>query len=244
VVLVALATWVLQVAASTTAGGAIAPESSAAFPRGTIGVALTLAGAGLIAVVALARLVPAHVWFGGATATVGVMALWQDWAIDGALTPEIHAVLLAAPLLLAGMTHVLLVEPDPPTTVSVMPALIAVLLPPTVAVLDDTASRWFTAAFGADADPSVGPLLRSLVLLIVAAALAVIGGRQGWAGVFWPGLVVLFVLVAAQLVDVATLVPDWIVLAVVGAGLVAAGARWEWIARNRRRTRAWIGSLH
>jgi hypothetical protein len=242
--LVALATWLLQVTASTTAGGTLAPEASAAFPWSTIGVALTVAGAGLIAWIAAAHLVPGHVWIGGATALLGVVALWQDWGVEGALTSEIHGVLLAAPLLLAGMTHLLLVEPDPPTTVSVMPALIAVLLPPTLSVLDDTASRWFTAAFGGDAEPATGPLLRSLLLLIVAALLAVVGGRQGWAGVFWPGLAVLMLLVAAQLVDAATLIPDWIVLAAVGAALVLAGARWEWIARNRRRTGAWLASLH
>jgi hypothetical protein len=127
--------------------------------------------------------------------------------------------------------------------VSVAPALFAVLIPPTLAVVDDTATRWFSSAFGGEADPSGVALSRSVVLLVIGAVLAVIGARGKWAGVFWPGLAVVIVLAVTQLVDAAAQVPTWITLALVGVVLVLAGARWEWVRLRGRRTRQWAGAL-
>jgi MFS superfamily sulfate permease-like transporter len=81
------------------------------------------------------------------------------------------------------------------------------------------------------------------VLLVIGAVLAVVGARGKWAGVFWPGLAVVVVLVVTQLVDAAAEIPTWITLALVGVVLVVAGARWEWVRLRGRRTRQWAGAL-
>jgi hypothetical protein len=74
--------------------------------------------------------------------------------------------------------------------------------------------------------------------------MVVIGGRRGWAGVFWPGAVVLVLLVGAQLIDAASLLPGWVSLAIIGLSLVLAGARWESVRQQGRRTRQWATRLH
>jgi hypothetical protein len=213
--------------------------------RTTLATAALTTGLLMIGVVAAFALPSGLVWIGGFTAFMGVQTLWPALDIDDwALAPEVHGLLLAAPLLLAGMAHVLLDEPHHvPTIVSVAPALFAVLIPPTLAVIDDTATRWFSSAFGGEADPSGVALSRSVVLLVIGAALAVIGARGKWAGVFWPGLAVVIVLAVTQLVDAAGQVPTWITLALVGVVLVIAGARWEWVRLRGRRTRQWAGAL-
>jgi hypothetical protein len=213
--------------------------------RTTLATASITTGLLMIGVVAGFALPSGLVWIGGFTAFMGVQTLWPALEIgDWALAPEVHGLLLAAPLLLAGMVHVLLEEPHHvPTMVSVAPALLAVLILPTLAVVDDTATRWFSSAFGGDADPSGVALSRSVILLVVGGLLAVIGARGKWAGVFWPGLAVVVVLVATQLVDAAAQIPTWITLALVGVLLVVAGARWEWVRLRGRRTRQWAGAL-
>jgi hypothetical protein len=223
----------------------VASTSTPLVPTRTIGVAWLVAGLGGIALAALLRGVPWLVQAPGALAALGVQLLWSTLGTDGwAWAPEAHGLLLAAPLLLAGMTQVLL-DPKPvPTLASVGPALSAVLLPPTLAVLDDTSDRWASALFGGNADPSTEALVRSVVLVLVAAVLVVLGARRGWAGVFWPGVAALVLLVAAQLFDAAALLPAWVSLALVGLVLVLAGARWEQVRLRGRRTRQWAARLH
>jgi uncharacterized membrane protein len=70
-----------------------------------------------------------------------------------------------------------------------------------------------------------------------------LGARQRLAGVFWPALGCLVVVIGAQLVDLADRLPPWIVLTVVGIALVAVGARWESVRRQGRQGRAWTDRL-
>ncbi|HAS08362.1 MAG TPA: hypothetical protein DCR52_03765, partial [Actinobacteria bacterium] len=74
--------------------------------------------------------------------------------------------------------------------------------------------------------------------------LAIVGGRNHWAGVFWPGVAAVIVISVAQIADVAALLPQWVSLAVVGVGLLIAGARWESVRLRGHRTRQWAGTLH
>lgn len=211
-----------------------------------IGVAALTAGMMLIGAVALLQLPSWSVWPAATTAFAGIAVLWP--ALDAgewALAPEVLGLLLALPLLLAGMAQVLMDEPKPVSTwLSVAPALVTVLLLPTFAVIDDASTRWLTSVFGDASETTTVGLLRSVLLLGVGAALAVAGARQHWAGVFWPGLGVFVIVTTVQLFDVASLMPYWVTLTVVGLVLVAAGARWESVRLRGRRTRQWAGSLH
>jgi hypothetical protein len=224
---------------------AVAAVGTPTVPTRTIGIAWVVVGLGGIALAAALRGVPWLVQGPGIVAALGVQLLWSTLDTDGwAWAPEVHGLLLAAPLLLAGMTQVLL-DPKPvPTLAAVGPALSAALLPPTLAVLADTSDRWASALFGGSADPTTEALVRSVVLVVVAAVLVILGARRGWAGVFWPGVAALVLLVAAQLFDAAALLPAWVSLALVGVALVLAGARWEQVRLRGRRTRQWAARLH
>jgi hypothetical protein len=151
---------------------------------------------------------------------------------------------LAAPLLAAGLLHAWLAQPRKPSTlITVAPGLIALLAPSTVSVLVDTTDRWFSGLFVGEQPVSTSALARGLSLAVAAAALVVIGARQRWAGVFWPGLVCLVLVVGAQLFDLADRLPPWLVLTGVGVLLVAAGARWETVRAQGRRGRIWAENL-
>jgi hypothetical protein len=241
-VLGVVGTWSLFLVNDTSLGSTRTDDA----PLFTLALAWLITGTGLIGLVAWRGWVPGSVWVGGVLALAGMQLAWvaldagEGWAV----APEVHGLLLAAPLLLAGMVHVLL-EPAPvPTWISVGPALTAALVPTTLAVVGDTLGRWFGSVFGQTDEPGTAALVRLVALAAVTAVLAVVGGRRGWAGVFWPGVVGLAIVVVTQLIEVAQLVPAWIALTVVGLLLVGAGARWEQVRLSGRRTRQWAAALH
>ena len=204
--------------------------------------ALVVAGFGLLAVLASMRSAVWTLWFAGALAAEGGHLAWKWLNIDQwGLGPELHGLFIAVPLLLVGMLVVLLKHDHVVSTwSSVAPAITAALLFPVAWVLEDSLTR----SAGAGAAPSTQALIRIVSFLILGLVLAILGGRNHWAGVFWPGVVAVIVIAIAQITDVAALLPQWVSLAVVGVGLLVAGARWESVRLRGRRTRQWAGTLH
>ena len=184
-------------------------------------------------------------WAAAAVAAVGASVTW-DWLnlTDWRIAPEIHGALVAIPLILAGALEVIRDQRDRHETVrtwtTVGPALVALLLFPVAAVVRDTMDRAQTTG-GA---PDTEAILRIVALLIIGTVLATAGGRNKWSAVFWPGIATVVVFAGAQVLDVASAVPQWISLTIVGIVLLVAGARWESVLRGGHRTRQWAGSLH
>ena len=204
--------------------------------------ALLVAGFGLLAVLAWMRSALWTLWFAGALAAEGGQLAWKWLNIDQwGLGPELHGLFIAVPLLLVGMLVVLLTHDHVVSTwSSVAPAITAALLFPVAWVLEDSLTR----SAGAGQAPSTQALIRIVSFLILGLVLAIVGGRNHWAGVFWPGVVAVIVIAVAQIADVASLLPQWVSLAVVGVGLLVAGARWESVRLRGHRTRQWAGTLH
>jgi hypothetical protein len=176
---------------------------------------------------------------------LGVLVARGPVDIEGwLLAPELLGLALALPLALAGALHVILADGRRvPTVFSFAPALSALLLPSTVSVIGDTTERWFSGIFAAEEQIATAALVRGLALAVLAAVLVAVGARERLAGIFWPALVCLVVVVGAQVVDLADRLPPWIVLSVIGVLLVAVGARWEWVRAQGDRGRRWAGAL-
>ncbi len=243
---VVLVPWIGMAAADSDRGAVYATGSwNADLPAAATAVAaaLLVTGSGVLLLSARVR-EPWPLWLGAATAVGGVLAAVAAWDTSAWSTPELLGLALAAPLAAAGAVHAWIARPRTlPTLIIVAPGLVALLAPSTLSVLSDTTDRWFSSLFLGEQPVSTAALVRGLSLAVVAAALAVVGARQRWAGVFWPGLVCLVLVVGAQLVDLADRIPPWLVLTGVGVLLVGAGARWEVVRAQGRRGRAWAGHL-
>jgi hypothetical protein len=205
---------------------------------------LLTAGLGLLVVVVAFGLPRWTGWAAAAVAAVGASVAW-DWLDLTAwrIAPEVHGALVAVPLLLAGAAELMRSQQQRTmrvrTWTTIGPALVAVLVFPVAAVVRDTVDR-VQAGAGA---PGTEAIVRIVGLLIVGAVLAIVGGRNKWSAVFWPGIVTVVVVAGAQVLDVASAVPQWISLTIVGVVLLVAGARWESVLRGGHRTRQWAGSL-
>ena len=100
------------------------------------------------------------------------------------------------PLLLVGMLVGLLKHDHVVSTwSSAAPAITAALLFPVAWVLEDSLTR----RAGAGAAPSTEALIRIVSFLILGLVLAIVGGRNHWAGVFWPGGVAVMFMPFAQI---------------------------------------------
>jgi hypothetical protein len=86
-------------------------------------------------------------------------------------------------------------------------------------------------------------LVRLGCVLVLGGAAAVLGARRLWAGLLWPAAVTLVVAGGAQLWGSTHVLPRWLVLAVVGVALVAAGARLEWLRDRRTSFQRWTDRL-
>jgi hypothetical protein len=116
------------------------------------------------------------------------------------------------------------------------PAVTLALLPSALATWG---APWVT---GSDDDPT-GHLVRLVLVLAVGGALAVVGARMSALGALLPAVSALVVAAAAQLWTGLEALPRWVALGLVGALLVLAGARFEWVRSEGRRAHAWMHQM-
>ena len=208
---------------------------------GAVALALVVGGLGLLGVLALTRARFWSLWVVSGIAAVGGQAAWRWLEADNwAAGPELNALFVAIPLFLAGML-MLILQPNVrvSTWVSTGPALVAALVFPVAAVVDDWSANWWSDQSG----PGTEVTVRLVALVSVCLLLTVLGARNHWAAPFWCGLVALVVITSVQVVDAASLLPAWLSLTIVGVVLLLAGARWESVRLRGRRTRQWAGTL-
>ena len=177
---------------------------------------LGIVGAALLAVAAAAGPV-VLAWAGAA---IGSLAAWIALAQAHADRLETYTLAGAVLLLVAG----LITWRRFPRVGSMGlagPALAMALLPSAI---------WSFAQAVTD-----GPLLRGLVVVAVGAVLAVVGAAVRVRAAVYIGLLAAVVAGLGQLAAAATLFPRWVVLAVAGAMLVAAGFTFEAMRAAGRR---------
>lgn len=204
-----------------------------------VAVALVVVAVGML-VMALLRRIPAWAgWLVPVLAIPAVLMVLSTVTIDGPLTPEILGVWLAIPAAVAAVSWWWLRRPvSTPTWQTMAPPFVLAVLPSTVALLQDTAGRWWY-----DEDPSAAYQVRVVALVAVAVVAAIVGARQRWAGLFFPGIVLALVVLTVELVDLGRFLPQWVSFGLAGAALVAAGARWEWLRNRGKEGAAWVRGL-
>jgi hypothetical protein len=117
------------------------------------------------------------------------------------------------------------------------PAVAVALLPSALATWD---APWVP---GGESGTVGWPLLRLVLVLVVSAAVLVVGVRLRSLGLVVPAAAAVLLAGLAQLWTGLQALPRWLALALVGAGLVAAGARFEWVRAEGRRARGWLREL-
>jgi hypothetical protein len=203
-----------------------------------LGIELVVAAVAVLAVLVALRFPVATWWIATGVGSVGagvVVTAYGD--LDLPARPELTGLVIAV---LPALTALLLVSRRATTSSWVWaPALLAALAPSVLAVVGDAAEGGYAAGVTGPED-----VLRLVGLLVVATVLVALGARHHLAGVFWPALGALVVVVASQLMSLAVLAPQWISLTLLGAVLVTIGARWEWVRTRGHRTREWAAALH
>ncbi|MFL6178710.1 MAG: SCO7613 C-terminal domain-containing membrane protein [Actinomycetes bacterium] len=241
----ALATWLVTVETdrdlvtkpSDPFFGVPAPTPDALTEQ--VAVALGLVAIGILAM-ALLRRVPA--WSGWLVPVLGIPAellALSTRTLTSQVAPEVIGVAIAVPALFASLTWWWLRRPEPtPTWQTIAPPFVLAVLPSTLALLQDTNQRWWF-----DEDPGTDYQVRMVGLIAVAAGAAVLGARQRWSGLFFPGLFLAVVVAAVEVIDLGRFLPQWLSFGVAGVLLIAAGARWEWLRQRGRVSAAWVRTL-
>lgn len=183
---------------------------------------LTLAGALLAASAALHPSRRLLAWPGGLLLAA---ATWVRLADLGVSAPEAYTLPTALVLVAVGVVR-LRRDADAPTRTTLLPGLVLATLPSLLVVLAEDPVSPRAAALG----------LGCLVLLLAGARLrwsapVVVGGAAG------------AVLVAAELVPYAAVVPQWLLLAAAGAVLTAVGVTWEDRSADARRAARYLVRL-
>ncbi len=183
---------------------------------------LTLAGALLTASAALHPSRRLLAWPGGLLLAA---ATWVRLADLGVSAPEAYTLPTALVLVAVGVVR-LRRDADAPTRTTMLPGLVLATLPSLLVVLAEDPVSARAAALG----------LGCLVLLLAGAGLrwsapVVVGGAAG------------AVLVAAELVPYAAVVPQWLLLAAAGALLTAVGVTWEDRSADARRAARYLVRL-
>jgi hypothetical protein len=111
------------------------------------------------------------------------------------------------------------------TMVSMGPGLLLSLLPSLPMALADPTS------------------LRALLLGLGALAVMVVGVARRWQAPFLAGAVVVAVVVLTNLGPYAWGLPRWVLIAVAGAAMLAAGVTWEQRVRDGRAAVRWVGTM-
>ncbi|QVT78282.1 hypothetical protein ENKNEFLB_00655 [Nocardioides aquaticus] len=183
---------------------------------------LTLAGALLAASAAMHPSRRLLAWPGGLLLAA---ATWVRLADLGVSAPEAYTLPTALVLVAVGVVR-LRRDADAPTRTTLLPGLVLATLPSLLVVLAEDPVSPRAAALG----------LGCLVLLLAGARLrwsapVVVGGAAG------------AVLVAAELVPYAAVVPQWLLLAAAGAVLTAVGVTWEDRSADARRAARYLVRL-
>ena len=178
--------------------------------------------AALTALAAVVASLPARRGIAYLAAVLGTAAWWV--ALDRRGSVEAY-VLPGALMLLAAGVVIWLADRRIPTIVTLGPALVMAVLPPTL-----------VGVVGGDA-------LRLTAATVAAAVLVCVGvGSRLLAPVLVGGFVVLIVVVTQGGPYVAV-IPYWITGGVLGMALVAGGVAWERTAAYGRRSIAWFATL-
>lgn len=204
-----------------------------------VAAALALVAVAGWAEAARRRLPSWSVWLSAAPAAGAVALVLAERPADAPYSPEAYGTCLAAVAAVAGALSWWLRRPAATSTlVTMAPALSLLLLPTTLAVVDDATNRWW---FGQA--PGTAYQVRVVALFVVAAALVAVGAWRRWLGVLLPAAAALLVVTATQLVELGRFLPQWVSFAVAGGVLVVAGARWEAVRALGREGSAWARRL-
>jgi hypothetical protein len=120
----------------------------------------------------------------------------------------------------------------PATAVALLPSAFATWMSP-----------WNAIDFGDPTPESREQIVRLVAVVVAAGLVAIVGSRLRWGGLLLPASVALGITATAQIWATAHVLPKWVVLASVGAALVAAGARLEWLRDQRTRLDDWADRL-
>ncbi len=191
-------------------------------------IAITLVLVALLVPVAAVREALLLPWAG---AILGIVALWILWVDRDVDLLENWTLPAAGLLLLAGLVSARGVRRLPlgelvrttPSLWLVGPALAMALLPSAVATWPDVIDRHH--------------LLRTLVVLVVAAVIAVAGGLGKVLAPLFVGLAGLLLVALGQVWQLADMVPRWVTLTLVALVLLAAGFSLEELTRRGRQVR-------
>jgi hypothetical protein len=204
-----------------------------------VAIALGVLSLGLLTTALLRRTAAWSVWFVPALALPAVLLELSTRTFDGSWQPELYGLALAAPTAFAAYSWWWLRRPSrTPTWQTIAPVFIVAVGPSTLALLEDTSSRWWYGD-----DPGTAYQVRMVALLAVGVASAVVGARQRWGGLFAPGLLLVGVVVVIELVDLGRFLPQWVSFGIAGALLITAGARWEWVRTQGHEGAAWVRRL-
>jgi hypothetical protein len=153
--------------------------------------------------------------------------------------PEAFGLALGIPALVGGTSWWWLRRPEAtPTWQTIGPPLVLTLLPSTLALIEESTNRW-----GYGDNPSTAYQVRMVTLLAIGALSAVVGARQRWSGLFFPGLALVAVVVGIQLIDLGRFLPQWLSFAIAGSALIATGARWEWVRKRGSAGATWVRTM-
>jgi hypothetical protein len=175
---------------------------------------------------------PEYAWLGAASAVLALTAALPAADVRGV---EWFTLPAAAILLVAGVAW----RHNKPTAHSAIwlgPAAATAALPSAIACW---AAPWITDTGG----PSTEHIVRLVLVLGLSGLAAIAGARLRLAGLFWPAAAALVVAGTAELWGSTHVLPRWLVLAVVGAALLLAGARIEWLRDRRTRIDRWADRL-
>ena len=149
--------------------------------------------------------------------------------------PETWTIPLAVFLMVAGLLWRRAGPTDSMTWLA--PAVGVALLPSAVA---GWGAPWVTDL--TDQSTTVG-LIRLLAVLAAASLAVIVGVRKQVFGLVVPGAAALVLIAAAQVWSGLAATPRWLAIAVVGTGLLAVGARLEWLRGQGRDLRHYVSGL-
>jgi hypothetical protein len=209
-----------------------------AYPR-QIAVALGVLAIGVLAMALLQRVPAWAVWLVPVLGISAILLGISTLTLDTSLAPEVIGAAIALPPVVAALTWWWLRRPDStPTWQTIAPPFVLAALPSTIALVQDASERWWYSE-----DPGVSYQVRMVALIITASVAAILGARQRWSGLFFPGIALALVIAAIELVELGRYMPQWVSFAIAGALLIAAGARWEWLRQQGRVSAAWVRTL-
>jgi hypothetical protein len=238
----ALATWLIaalgDLGDATSAGGTYAYDTQAPPDAFTdqLAVALAVLAVGALSMAILRRLPDWSVWTVPLLGVPAALLELSTLSLDASTEPEVYGLAIGAPAAVAAFAWWWLRRPrQTPTWQTIAPPFVLALTPSVLALSRSAADRWWYSE-----DPDTAYQVRLVSLLAIGVIAAVIGARQRWGGLFFPGLALVLLVVGIELIEIGRFLPQWLSFAVAGAVLIAAGARWEWVRDRGRHGAAWV----